>query len=131
MSDASALRRANRVKRIEWNNVSLVVDVAIILCLLAISRVLIHRDYARLHQGSLASLAHLMHEEIRGGSIFKLTNNDFIEAADFLASEAGTMEASSEITRRHARVELTTLATQFGGIVDGELRSCEYELSGI
>jgi len=48
-----------RVKRIEWNNVSLVVDVAITF--VAISRVLIHREYARLHQGSLASLAHLAH----------------------------------------------------------------------
>jgi len=46
-----------RVKRIEWNNVSLVVDVAIMS--VAISRVLIHREYARLHQGSLPSLAHL------------------------------------------------------------------------
>ena len=43
-------------KRIGWNNVSLVVDVAILS--VAISRVLIHihREYARLHQGSLAHL---------------------------------------------------------------------------
>jgi len=52
--------RANqtkRAKRIEWNNVSLVVDVAIM-------SVAISRDpsleYSRLPQGSLASLTHLL-----------------------------------------------------------------------
>jgi len=47
-----------RAKRIEWNNVSSVVDVAIMS--VAISRVLIHREYSRLPQSSLASLAHLL-----------------------------------------------------------------------
>jgi len=45
-----------RVKKIEWNNVSLVVEVAIIMS------VAISRDssrVSRLHQGSFASLAHL------------------------------------------------------------------------
>jgi len=50
-------KRAKRI-RIEWNNVSLVVDVAIAPA--AISRG-IYREYARLPQGSLSSLAHLLH----------------------------------------------------------------------
>ena len=49
------MERAKRI-RIEWNNVSSVVDGAIMS--VAISRVMIHREYTRLHQGSLASLAH-------------------------------------------------------------------------
>ena len=56
-NEEARAKRMERVKRIEWNNVSLVVDVAIMS--VAISRVLIHREYARLHQGSLASHAHL------------------------------------------------------------------------
>jgi len=43
-----------RVKTIEWVQF---VDEAIVS--VAISRDLIHREYARLHQGSLASFAHL------------------------------------------------------------------------
>ena len=45
-------KRVKRVKRIriEWKNVSLVVGVAIMS--VAISRVSIHRECARLHQGS-------------------------------------------------------------------------------
>ena len=45
--------RTKRAKRIEWNKNSSVVDVAIMS--VEISRV--HREYARLHQGSLTCLA--------------------------------------------------------------------------
>ena len=56
-----AAAQNERVKRIEW--VSLVVDVVIMY--VAISRVLIHCDYARLHEGSLASLAHLKFNSVK------------------------------------------------------------------
>jgi len=46
--------RIERAKRIGW--VSLVVDVAI----MSVAIRGIHREYARLHQGSLALLAHLL-----------------------------------------------------------------------
>jgi len=50
-------KRVKRVKRIEWINVSSVVDVASHNVLQPNRG--IHREYSRLHQGSLASLAHL------------------------------------------------------------------------
>jgi len=49
-----------RVKRIEWNNVSLVVDVDVAIMSIVCSAFrALYREYSRLHHGSLASLAHL------------------------------------------------------------------------
>ena len=54
-----------RVKIIEWNNVSLVVDVSHYIILLQPFRKIHHSTlhHSTLHQGSLASLAHLERAE--------------------------------------------------------------------